>query len=121
MRLNYAIIFVSDMKRSIAFYRDVVGMPLRFESPDWTEFATEGATIALHKSEATEKPSPTKESAGWCRPGVTVPGLTAFHQRMIEYKVPCVQEPKNIFGALIAQYVDPDGLAFGVSEDRKMK
>jgi catechol 2,3-dioxygenase-like lactoylglutathione lyase family enzyme len=28
MRLSYAIVFVSDMQRSIAFYRDVIGLPL---------------------------------------------------------------------------------------------
>ena len=43
MRVNYAIVFVSDMTRSVIFYRDVLGLPLRFESPGWTEFATEGA------------------------------------------------------------------------------
>src|SRR5437016_2685890 len=41
MRVNYAIIFVSDMKRAVSFYRDVLGIPLRFESPGWTEFATD--------------------------------------------------------------------------------
>ena len=40
MRVNYAIVFVSDMNRSVSFYRDVLGLPLRFESPEWTEFAT---------------------------------------------------------------------------------
>ena len=29
MRVNYAIVFVSDMKRAVSFYRDVVGLPLR--------------------------------------------------------------------------------------------
>ena len=31
MRINYVIIFVSDMKRSVAFYRDVLGLHLKFE------------------------------------------------------------------------------------------
>ena len=53
MRVNYVIIFVSDMKRSVSFYRDVLGLPLRFESPGWTEFATDGATLALHSSEGS--------------------------------------------------------------------
>lgn len=48
IRVSYAIVFVSEMKRSVTFYRDVLGMALRFESPGWTEFATEGATLALH-------------------------------------------------------------------------
>jgi lactoylglutathione lyase len=51
MRVSYAIVFVSDMSRSVSFYRDIVGLPLRFESPGWTEFATQGATLALHRSE----------------------------------------------------------------------
>ena len=42
MRVNYAIVFVSDMKRAVSFYRDVLGLPLKFESPGWTEFATDG-------------------------------------------------------------------------------
>lgn len=27
------IVFVSDMKQAISFYRDVLGLPLKFESP----------------------------------------------------------------------------------------
>jgi len=34
MRLSYAIVFVSEMARSVAFFRDVIGLTLRFESPD---------------------------------------------------------------------------------------
>ena len=36
MRVNYAIVFVSDMKRAVTFYRDKIGLALRFESPGWT-------------------------------------------------------------------------------------
>ena len=56
MRVSYAIVFVSDMKRSVAFYRDVIGLPLKFDSPEWSEFATEGATLALHRSEEPAVP-----------------------------------------------------------------
>jgi catechol 2,3-dioxygenase-like lactoylglutathione lyase family enzyme len=38
VRLHYAIIFVSDMKRSVAFYRDVLGLLLRFETCGFTYF-----------------------------------------------------------------------------------
>lgn len=119
MRVNYQIIFVSDMKRSVSFYRDVLGLPLKFETPEWTEFATEGATVALH---ATKSPNPDPsnegpEIAGRCRAGFCLPDLDAFHQRMIENNVPCIQEPKDMFGARIAQYLDPDGLAISVSEE----
>jgi len=108
MRVNYAIVFVSDMQRAVSFYRDVLGLPLKFESPEWTEFATDGATLALHSEGAN--------SAGQCRPGLSVPNLDEFHQKMVEKNVRCVQEPKQIFGAKIAQYEDPDGLQISVAE-----
>jgi lactoylglutathione lyase len=117
VKLGYAIVFVSDMKRSVAFYRDVVGLPLRFESPHWTEFATDGATVALHSTAAPNPDEgPQKEPAGRCRPGLTVPDLAAFHQRMMAKGVPCVEQPREVFGSKVAQYADPDGLAFSVGE-----
>lgn len=121
MRLTYAIVTVSDMKRSVAFYRDVVELPLRFESPGWAEFATDGATLALHlaKSAPPEGAQPNADPAGRCRPGLAVPSLDDFHRRMIANSVPCVQEPKETFGARIAQYADPDGLVISVSEERR--
>lgn len=119
MRLGYAIVFVSDMKRSVAFYRDVLCLPLRFESPQWTEFATEGATLALHTGEgAAGKGTPGVTPAGTCRPGLGVADLDGFHARMTAHGVPCAQAPKDVFGTRIAQYLDPDGLTISVSEAR---
>src|SRR5262245_17465494 len=96
MRLNYAIIFVSDMKRSVVFYRDIIGMPLKFESPEWTEFATEGATIALHASKAPAQGAGGEHdgAAGSCRPGLSVLNLDEFHKKMLDNKVPCIQAPQ---------------------------
>jgi lactoylglutathione lyase len=119
MRVSYAIVLVSDMERSVAFYRDVLGLPLRFESSHWTEFETEGATLALHASDepVDGKTRPAAESPGSCRPGLGVSDLDEFHQRMKAAGVTCLQEPKNVFGSRVAQYQDPDGLAISVSED----
>lgn len=44
----YLIVFVRDMGRALAFYRDQVGLPLRAESPNWVEFDLPGTTLALH-------------------------------------------------------------------------
>jgi lactoylglutathione lyase len=121
MRVSYAIVFVSDMSRSVSFYRDLIGLPLRFESPGWSEFATDGATFALHAGGAphADVSDSTTNSAGTCRPGLAVPNLEEFHQTMIAKGVRCCQPPKQTFGAWIAQYVDPDGLVISVSEARK--
>jgi lactoylglutathione lyase len=121
MRVNYAIVFVSDMQRSVSFYRDVIGMPLKFQSPGWTEFATDGATLALHLNvgHGSEAGETNGHSAGSCRPGLSVPSLDEFHAKMVEHNVPCLQEPKDVFGARVAQYADPDGLVISVGEERR--
>ena len=102
----------------------MIGLPLKFDSPEWSEFATDGATLALHRSEKTDAGTSDGDvaadlPAGRCRPGLNVPDLDAFHQRMLEHDVICTQQPKDLFGARIAQYLDPDGLAISVSEDRR--
>jgi lactoylglutathione lyase len=117
MRVSYAIVFVSQMKRSVAFYRDVIGLPVRFESPEWTEFATDGATLALHAGGAAA--SPEHSAAGSCEPGLSVDDIDAFHARLVAHDVTCTRPPTDLHGTRLAQYVDPDGLAISVSETRK--
>jgi len=121
MRVNYVIVFVSDMKRAVSFYRDVLGLPLKFESPGWTEFAAEGATLALHSSQMSNPDGENRRQtpAGRCQPGFRVPNLDEFHRKMVERNVPCLQEPKDVFGARVAQYADPDGLVISVGEERR--
>jgi lactoylglutathione lyase len=126
VELRYAIVFVSDMERSVGFYRDVLGLPLRFQTPSWTELATEGATLALHAaiptgagaSAARLTADRSRDNAGCCRPGLSVPDLDAFHRRMLDHGVRCLEEPRSEFGARIALYEDPDGLELSVSEAR---
>ena len=118
MRLSYAIVFVSNMSQSVRFYRDIVGIPLKYETPEWSEFATDGATFALHAAKGASATEANSKGPGQCRPGFTVPDLTAFHQRMVGANVPCTQTPRDEFGVKLAQYSDPDGLEFSVSEER---
>src|SRR3982751_3258547 len=46
--VNYIMVVVSDMKRSVEFYRDKLGFALKVETPEWTEFQTGETTLALH-------------------------------------------------------------------------
>ncbi|HXH61352.1 MAG TPA: VOC family protein [Fimbriimonadaceae bacterium] len=39
---------VTDMERSVAFYRDVLGLKPGFESPYWTSFDLGGVQLGLH-------------------------------------------------------------------------
>jgi lactoylglutathione lyase len=118
-RLNYVIVFVSDMDRSVAFYRDVLGFPLEYQSPKWTEFATEGTTLALHLADASEHlHTHGKMPAGHCHVGFSVSDLDAFHAEIVGKGVKCIQPPKKEQFGKLAIYADPDGLPVSVAEGK---
>jgi len=53
-QLRYVIKFVADMDKTVKFYRDVLGLQLKFESPGWSEFATGETNLALHPASEQE-------------------------------------------------------------------
>jgi catechol 2,3-dioxygenase-like lactoylglutathione lyase family enzyme len=113
-KLNYAIVFVSDMPRSIAFYRDTLGLLLKFESPHWSEFANEGSTIALH-------PASAENPAGTCQLGFNLEGsLDALHEKLAAQGGKVVMAPRDErFSIRQAVYADPDGLRFTLAQQIK--
>ena len=112
--MSYAIAFVSDMDASVRFYRDRVGLPLKFQSPEWTEFATGPTTLALHRASEAHP-------AGEVRLGFTVPDVQAFHQRLAAEDVTFTQPPRvrEREGIVLAEFLDPDGAPCSVSGETK--
>jgi lactoylglutathione lyase len=47
-RVGYVILFVADLERSTAFYRDVLGLPFKLQGDGYVEFATEGSRFGLY-------------------------------------------------------------------------
>ena len=47
-QVGYVILFVGDLERSVAFYRDVIGLPFKLQGDGYVEFATEGAKFGLY-------------------------------------------------------------------------
>src|SRR4051794_24489018 len=115
--LKCVTLFVSDMDRSVAFYRDVLGWPLKWQSPERAEFATQGTTVALrYASKAGGAAAVQGEIAGRCQLGLWVEDVEGFHQDMVARGTPCIQPPSaDAFGGKIAVYADPDGLPFSVA------
>jgi catechol 2,3-dioxygenase-like lactoylglutathione lyase family enzyme len=95
--------FVADMNRAVKFYRDVLGLSLKFESPGWSEFITGETTLALHP--ASEKIP--RESLNWASRS---PASKKFHEAMSAKSVRFGMPPtKPDFGGLLAQFVDSEG------------
>ena len=102
-KLAYAILFVADMDRAVKFYRDTVGLPLKFQSPGWSEFVTGETTLALHAASDQNPP-------GCVRLGFNVADLHAFYKEMTAKGVKFPMPPtKQDFGAELAQFEDSEG------------
>lgn len=101
-RLTYAIKFVDDMDAAVAFHRDELGLPLKFQSPQWTEFATGETTLALHEATA-DKP------AGSVQLGFGVPDVQAFYDAKSGAGLTFTQPPTEMHGSKIGRFLDCEG------------
>jgi len=107
-QLRYVIKFVANMDKAVKFYRDVLGLKMKFESPGWSEFVTGETTLALH-------PASDKNPAGKVELGFTVPDVAAFYRDMSGKGVLFTMPPKKQdFGGMLAQFVDSEGAACSV-------
>src|SRR5258705_4116148 len=114
-QIDYTMVVVSDMQRAVEFYRDKLGIPLKFESPDWTEFQTGATTLALHGGGVprTHTPcaDPSKE-AGTCSIGFNVEDVektfAELQAKGINFVMPPTQREGE--GIKLAVCIDPDGL-----------
>ena len=117
-KIDYAMVNVSDMARSVAFYRDVLGVPLRFESPGWSEFDTATTTLALHMASAPAPAPSHGPAAGTCTLGFSVDDLDAtvasLQARGAVFVMPPTTQAEE--GIRLAVLVDPDGLAISFAQ-----
>jgi catechol 2,3-dioxygenase-like lactoylglutathione lyase family enzyme len=101
-RLTYAICFVEDMEAATAFYRDTLGLAVRFASPFWTEMETGATTLALH-------PASAKNPAGGITLGFGVDDVEAFYAEKSAAGVPFIEPPREQRGVKIAAMRDSEG------------
>lgn len=120
-KIDYTMVVVSDMNRSVEFYRDRLGIPLRFQTPDWTEFETGATTLALHGGgvAATAPPAgdPSKQ-AGSCSIGFNVEDVDKTYEELkakgIRFVMPPMQREGE--GIKLAVCLDPDGLPIAIAQ-----
>lgn len=118
-KLDYAMVNVSDMDRSVAFYRDTLGIALKFESPGWSEFQTGTTTLALHLSPAADhqhgRSGPT---AGNCSLGFSVGDLDKTYAELQARGARFVMPPMDQLeeGIRHAVCMDPDGLGISFAQ-----
>jgi uncharacterized glyoxalase superfamily protein PhnB len=85
MKLNYVIKFAADMDRAVKFYWDVLGFPLKLQSPGWSDLSTGETYLGLH-------PASEKNPAGSAELRFNVTNLQKVYQersaRGVQFSMP---------------------------------
>ena len=119
-QIDYTMVIVSDMARSVEFYADRLGIPLKFQSPEWTEFDTAGTTLALHGGglKASGAPEDGSKYAGTCSIGFNVDDVDKTYAELKDKGVTFVMPPtqRDNEGIKLAVCVDPDGLPISFAQ-----
>ena len=102
-RLNVVYLYVSEIERSVGFYRDLLGIPLEGDD-DWQEASLDGTRFALHRThEGIGEPS-----SGTIHVNLEVADLDAATERLRAAGVEVEETMREEWGAA-AKVVDPDG------------
>ncbi len=111
-RVGAVILLVSNMEKSVKFYRDTLGLPIKTKSKDWTEFFNNDTVMALHPA---KKKSNIKTGSGMLV-GFEVGDLEATVKKLKEKKVKFFKKPKEEPFGKHAIVQDPDGHLISIAE-----
>jgi predicted enzyme related to lactoylglutathione lyase len=116
IRAMYSVaVFVHDIDRAIAFYRDDLGLPVVKQGSFGAEFLDREPHLGVHPAV-----HPDAKALVGRHTGVTfhVPELLDFCVRLRERNVRIVAEPSQQPWGIMAMIADPDGNVFALWEDR---
>src|SRR4030095_2534544 len=108
VRLTYVIKYVADMELAVKFYKEHLGVSLRFQSPKWSEFETGETTLALH-------PASAEHPAGTSQLGFGTPDIDGFYAEKKARGVEFTSAPTETLGSRIAKFQDSEGAECSVS------
>ena len=102
---DFVMYHVSDLDRAVAFYRDVLGLPLEVESKEyhWAEFNCGNVTLALQAT-----PHPLGVGCG-CRIALAVEDIGAAYAELTTKHAAVAQAPQDHGVCHAFDVRDPDG------------
>lgn len=117
-KIGTVILLVSDIERSIKFYNDILGLPIKTKSPDWVEFFNRETTLAIHPIKKGRGKSVRSEiKIGMATlVGFMVSDLEATAKILKDNHVEFFKEPKNEPFGKHAIVKDPDGHLISIAE-----
>ncbi len=106
--IDYVVYNVSDLERSIPFYRDVLGLPFDYVYEDvWAEFNVEPISIALCGPPWSQAPQAGYQ--GGATVAFAVPDIHAAVEELRSRGVQVLVDPQESPVCWTATIADPDG------------
>jgi lactoylglutathione lyase len=112
-KVGAVILLVSDMEKSVKFYRDVLHLPIKSQSGEWTEFFNTGTVIALHPK---RKVKVSLEAGGGILVGFMVNDLDTTVSKLKQQYVKFFKEPKEEAFGKHTIIEDPDGHLISIAQ-----
>ena len=114
--MGAVIVLVSDMERSVKFYRDVLELPVKIQSQDWTEFFHKDTTIALHPVKKRTKSPRENGAEKSVLVGFMVNDLDSIVKILRERSVKFFKSPTEEPFGKHTIVEDPDGHLISIAE-----
>ena len=108
MELIEVIVYVRNMQRAMSFYRDLLGLEVRYASDFWTTFATGPCTLALHATDQRER------GIGEPDPTFLVADLDIHRERLLAAGVEVTEIREPGPGVRVFDARDPEGNRFSL-------
>jgi len=116
MQFAYTILYVDNVARSLAFYRDAFGLAVRFAHPagDYGELDTGGTTLALSSrqlmAQLGKNPQRPRADAPCSEIAFSTDDVPAAIERALAAGAQAVQAAEQMpWGQTVGYVADPDG------------
>ena len=119
MEIGYVILYVGELERSVAFYRDVVGFAYKFTDAGYAEFDAGGVRFALYERRRAEWLTGRDVAPGaGGEVVVMVDGVDAYAERLVAAGVQVLSGPADRpWGHRTVHVADPDGFVVEFAEE----
>ncbi|HEY2420531.1 MAG TPA: VOC family protein [Neobacillus sp.] len=113
--MKYVILYVNDFEKTMNFYNEILGLPVKMQQDTYVEFDTGAVTLSINTRKSVkeliglnvpEAPASTQTF----EVGFVVEDVAATIETLRQQGVPIIKEPvTKPWGQTVAYVADPDG------------
>jgi len=114
-RVGNVILAVKDIDKSVKFYHEIIGLPIKQQRRTWVDLGTAGALVSLHPASLTAPHQGTSVENG-IMIGFLVGDLKSALEELKSKGVKIYREPVERDAGINAIVLDPDEYMISIFE-----